>query len=125
VEEKIRNAGADAVISPSRIGGLRMISELLRPTAVSYLDLMLRDKEKNLRIESTPISPGSELAGGTLEDLKQREIPDLLVLALRRSDKSWDFAPPDDARLDPGLSLIYMGSPQARQAVEELAAPRS
>jgi voltage-gated potassium channel len=49
--EKIKKAGADAVISPSFIGGLRIVSEMIRPTVVSFLDTMMRDKEKNLRIE--------------------------------------------------------------------------
>jgi len=36
--EKIKKAGADAVISPSYIGGLRIVSEMVRPTVVSFLD---------------------------------------------------------------------------------------
>ena len=55
VEQKIRKAGANAVILPDQIGGLRMISEILRPTAVSFLDLMLRDRERNVRVEAARI----------------------------------------------------------------------
>jgi len=54
--EKIKKAGADAVISPSYIGGLRIVSEMVRPTVVSFLDTMMRDKEKNLRIEEISLS---------------------------------------------------------------------
>ena len=32
--EKIRRSGADAVVSPNYIGGLRMVSEMLRPSVV-------------------------------------------------------------------------------------------
>ena len=53
--EKMRKAGADAVISPCFIGGLRMASEMVRPTVVSFLDTMLRDKEKNLRVEEVSV----------------------------------------------------------------------
>lgn len=48
---KLKAAGADAVISPSFIGGLRMASEMVRPTAVSFLDTMLRSTDQTLRIE--------------------------------------------------------------------------
>jgi len=46
VLKKLRKAGADTVVSPSYIGGLRMVSELLRPQAVRFLDDMRRDRYK-------------------------------------------------------------------------------
>lgn len=121
VEDKIRKAGADAVVSPNRIGGLRMVSELVRPTAVSYLDLMLRDRDRQLRVEATAIAAGSPLSDGTVGDLRKRGIDDLLVLALQRGDDGWTFAPPDDAPLPAGTSVVYVGSPAARHSLERLA----
>lgn len=50
-EVKVRKVGADAVVSPQHIGGLRLASELVRPTVVTFLDTMLRDRELNLRID--------------------------------------------------------------------------
>src|SRR6185295_8361606 len=38
VAERLRSAGADAVVSPALIGGMRMASELIRPSVVSFLD---------------------------------------------------------------------------------------
>ena len=35
-------AGADEIVSPNAIGGLRMASILLRPVVISFLDEMLR-----------------------------------------------------------------------------------
>ena len=123
VEEKILKAGADAVVSPNRIGGLRMISEMVRPTAVNYLDLMLRDRDANLRVESTMILPRSKLAGSTVGELRSREIENLLVVAIRERDQRWVFTPSDEHALDEGVSVVYMGSPEARGALEELALP--
>ena len=62
--KKIRKAGADAVVSVNHIGGLRLVSEAVRPTAVSYLDQMLRGTEESLRVESTVID-GISAAEGT------------------------------------------------------------
>ncbi len=39
---KLKTAGADSVISASVIGGLRIASEMIRPSAVKFLDTMLR-----------------------------------------------------------------------------------
>jgi len=49
--EKIRKSGADAVVSPNFIGGMRLVSELLRPAVVRFLDDMLRDRRAAYRIE--------------------------------------------------------------------------
>jgi voltage-gated potassium channel len=123
MEEKILKAGADAIVSPNRIGGLRMISEMVRPAAVSYLDIMLRDREARIRVESTLILPRSPLADATVGDLRERGIGDLLVVALRKPDERWVFAPSDPEPLEPGGSVVYIASPEARVAVEGLARP--
>jgi voltage-gated potassium channel len=123
VERKIRRAGADAIVSPNRIGGLRLISELVRPHAVSYLDLMLRDTTDGLRVESTPVAEGSELAGLTVAELRARHLKGLSILALRDADGSWHHAPEDEERLGPGWSVVYVGPPAAREALEKLARP--
>src|SRR5690349_15847072 len=48
-EPKIRRAGADQTISLHRMGGQRMVSELVRPKVTSFLDNMPR-VTKNLQI---------------------------------------------------------------------------
>ena len=121
IEGKILKAGASAVVSPNRIGGLRMISEMVRPTAVSFLDLMLRGRDDRLRVESAEVSESSPLADTSLGDLRERGIEGLLVLALRRED-AWIHAPGDSERLSAGVSLVFMGAPEARREVERLAA---
>jgi voltage-gated potassium channel len=50
-EQKMRMVGADGVVMPNFIGGLRMASEMVRPSVVSLLDVMLREKDKAIRIE--------------------------------------------------------------------------
>jgi len=121
VESKIRKAGADAIVSPNRIGGLRMVSELVRPTAVSFLDLMLRDEERRLRVEGTEIHEGSALVGKTVAEIRGRQIPDLLLVALRTPGGEWLYNPADQQTLGEGMSVIYLGSPEARAAIEHAA----
>lgn len=118
-EPKLRRAGANVVVSPSQIGGLRMISEMVRPTAVSFLDVMLRDKTSRLRVEESTIKPGSKLDGSTVGDLKSRKIADLLLVAIRRSDGEWTYNPKDRETLNGGTSLVYIGSPTARAELED------
>ena len=56
--EKLKRAGADSVVNPAFIGGVRMVSEMIRPQVVEFLDFMLRDKDKNLRIEEVVVPQG-------------------------------------------------------------------
>ncbi len=122
-EKKIRKAGADAVVSVNRIGGLRLVSEAVRPTAVSYLDQMLRGTEETVRVESTEVAEGAEIAGRTVGDLRTSSHDRLLLLALHLPDGKWQYAPDDQVVLEPGVRLVYVGGPDVRTAVERIAAP--
>jgi voltage-gated potassium channel len=118
IEPKLRKAGADAVVSPDRIGGLRLISEMVRPTAVSFLDVMLRDSEKRWRVEEVTVDRGSELDGVTVGALRGRTIRDLVVLAVRATDGEWVYNPDDDVPFRPGTGVVFLGSPDARTTLE-------
>jgi voltage-gated potassium channel len=120
-EAKLRRAGADAVVSPERIGGLRMVSESVRPTVVSFLDLMLRDTRHNWRVEEVTVAAGSALENATVADVRARGVAHMLLMAVRRSDGEWVFDPPDAQPLPAGTAVIFMGQPEARAALEQAA----
>ncbi len=122
VEAKIRRAGADGIVSPNRIGGLRLISELVRPDAVSYLDAMLRDGEDALRVEAVAIGESGRLTGETVGALRGQHVPGLTILALRAPDGGWHYAPADDHPLEFGWKLVFVGPPETRQGLESLLA---
>ncbi len=114
--DKIKKAGADAVISPTFIGGLRMASEMIRPAVVSFLDIMLRDKKKNLRIEEIPV-PDS-YSGQPLSVLNLQKYPDTLLLAVKiKSD--WIFNPDRHYAFTPGTTLIIMTTPEDREEIQK------
>jgi voltage-gated potassium channel len=113
--EKIRKAGADAVVSPTYIGGLRMASEMIRPTVVSFLDTMMSRREENLRVEEIPV-PAS-FSGRPLSSLDLGRFRRLLLLALRRAD-SWEYNPPRDLTMREGDTLIFMSTPEEKVSLE-------
>ena len=119
---RIHHAGADSAISTSRIGGMRMASELVRPSVVSFLDQMLRDTNRNLRIEEVEIPRGSPLVGRRCGDLDLRAHGDLLLLAIRDADTGAYLYNPDAAHaLEAGTQLIVMGDPQGMRALRKWA----
>ena len=80
---KLLRAGANVTVSPSAIGGVRMASEMLRPSVVQFLNQMLRDQEGNRRIEEIAVPQNSSLIGKTLQEVHLRQIADSLVVAIR------------------------------------------
>ena len=110
--ERMLKAGANSTVSPNRIGGMRLASELLRPHVVSFLDLMLQEKSRTLRIEDIEIGSASPWAGSALEALNLRGKYKLLALAVKAGDgKESHFLanPPDDLKLEPGSVVVVMG----------------
>jgi voltage-gated potassium channel len=82
IRERLLKAGADVVVFPNRIGALRMVSEMVRPHVVSFLDRMLRPGPETWRVEQVDISGGSPSVGKTLGALKIQEKIGIPVLAL-------------------------------------------
>lgn len=109
-EQKFRRAGADRVVYTSAIGGLRMAAELLRPQVVTFLDVMLRDQERRLRIEEIRLNPDSSIAGRTLAQANMRKELDLLVIAVHdRADDKFLYNPGSDLVLEGHHTLIVLG----------------
>ncbi len=66
--KKLKKAGADRVISPIQIAGQRMASVMLRPSVVSFLDVVVGGQNIDMRLEQVPIASGSPLIGKTLRE---------------------------------------------------------
>lgn len=118
--EKLRRAGADAVVTPTFIGGMRIASELLRPHVVRFLDEMLRDKEARLRIEEASVGAAGALVGASLRDANLRERAGVLVIAVRAPDGTLTYVPPSDLELTAGQTLIAIGRPDQIATLREL-----
>jgi voltage-gated potassium channel len=115
--EKIRRSGADAVVSPNFIGGMRLVSELLRPAVVRFLDDMLRDKRAAFRIEEITLGDRAMDLGQTLRDARVRERYGMTVLAMRgKDDATWTYNPDASEKLGVGMTLVVLGS--AEQVAE-------
>jgi voltage-gated potassium channel len=108
-ERKLRQVGADRVVMPNFIGGLRMASEMIRPSVVSFLDVMLRSKDTTVRVEEIVISRESSLVGKTLGDAGILDIEGVTVVALSEKDGSHRFNPPRDRVLQDEDVVIVMG----------------
>lgn len=108
LEPKLRKAGADGVVSPNMIGALRMVSEMIRPTAVDFLDKMLRS-DGNLRIHEILIPDTSNVLGKAIMHSGLKGSYNILILGLKSANEGIEFNPPPSRILTKGMTLIVMG----------------
>jgi voltage-gated potassium channel len=121
--DKIKRSGADAVVSPNFIGGMRMVSELMRPAVVRFLDDMLRDKRTTYRIEEIRLGDKAGELGATLREARVRERFGMTVLAVRMTDNGpWTYNPDASEKLAPGATLVVLGSTEQVTALREATA---
>jgi len=113
--EKTRRVGADEVISPDYSGGQRIVSAMLRPNVMNFLDEML-NSDKTLRMEEI-ILPNN-LVNKSLNVLYHGN-HDCLVLAIQR-DGAWYFNPPAGYILQECDVLMVMTTPEGRAHLENL-----
>lgn len=119
--KKIRKAGANAVISPTFIGGMRMVSEMIRPVVVSFLDIMLRERERVFRFEEVLVKTGSPVIGRNLGDIGFREKARALLVALKpRGKDDFDFNPAANTEIQENDVLIFIASPEMMEEVKKL-----
>ena len=117
--EKLKRAGADSVVNPAFIGGVRMVSEMIRPQVVEFLDLMLRDKDKNLRIEEVLVPKGSPLVGKPIFEAQIRRHTNLLVVAVREppvapsQPGNFVYNPGPEMRIVENMALIVLGETES------------
>lgn len=107
--EKLLKAGADSVVFPSNIGALRMVSEMIRPTVVSFLDKMLRDR-RDERVSEVTVHKNSDYIGKSLKESNIYKDTLMLVIAmLKQNSDEFIYNPSADDVIEEGTVLVVIG----------------
>ncbi len=107
--DKIERAGADRVISPYVIGGMRIVQALLRPTVSDFLEIATRSGGLDLMFEELAIGGNSPLNGVALKDSGIRKSYDVVVIAIKKHTGEMVFNPGPESVLHNGDMLVALG----------------
>ncbi len=111
--KKMLMAGADHVVSPLTTGGHHMVSLMLRPHVMNFLDVVTSlEDQARLVLEQVPIPEPSPVAGLRLEQADFHKKSGLVVLAIESSNGGpvrFIYNPGPEERLRAGDSLIVIG----------------
>lgn len=119
VQQKLQRAGANASVSSSYVGGLRLVSQLVRPAVVSFLDVMLYHQDGVVRFAEVEVGP--QAVGKTLGELDVPGKIGLPVLALKRSRAGeFVFNPGNEETLAAGSVIVTMGLVERVRELEAL-----
>jgi voltage-gated potassium channel len=117
-EERLRLAGADRVLNPYKVGGTRLAITALKPTVTDFVDASLSGSSMELELAEVVVHPSSDLAGKTLAGAGVRQRFGIIVVALKRGDKS-TFNPGPDELIEAGDVLVALGPIQALERIEQ------
>ena len=110
--DKMVRAGADSVVLQWQIGAMRLASEMIRPTVVSFLDRMLRDPRRQVRVSEILVRGNADFVGKKLRASRMHEDYGLLVVAVRESGKpenEFVYNPSGDHVIRAGSVLVVVG----------------
>ncbi len=110
VRHQLLRSGADNVVNPQYIGGLRMVSEMVRPATVGFLDSMMRDRDSVVRFDEVAVPEGSPFVGRPVGDVKGAEgHAPLLVAVLEQETGRYDINPDSGRPIKAGDRLVMIG----------------
>lgn len=109
-EKRLIRAGANKVIYPDRMGGMRLAFSLLRPAMISFLDVLAQSfEEGEVELEELTVGERCSIIGKSLKEAQIRPNFNLIVLAVKRADGTMNFNPGGETVIEAGDSLMTIG----------------
>jgi len=108
-EKKLLRAGANKVVLPYLIGGLRMVHTILRPAVTDFFDFAMQDKSISLKMEELKVQEKSPLNGVHLKDSGIRQDMNVIIVAIRDKAGKMSFNPSSNVAMEAGTTLIALG----------------
>jgi voltage-gated potassium channel len=120
-ESKLLRAGADRVVSPYSIGGIRIAHTVLKPAVVDFIEFATKSGNIELRMEEISIPEGSALAGQSLDHCGIGRELGIIIVGIKRISGEMKFNPTFRTTINAGDTLIALGEISKLRILEEMA----
>lgn len=121
---KLLKAGADRVVSPKQIAGHRMASIILRPSVMSFLDVVVGKGDVLMQIEEVRIEENSPLINRNLREVGIGQQTGAIIVGINGPNGETRVNPTAEANLSSVLinsedTLIALGSEDQLNSLKE------
>jgi len=120
-ENKLKRAGANKVVSPYHIGGLRIAHTVLRPAVVDFIEFATRTGNIELQMEEVTIPEGSIMEGQSLDQCGIGRELGVIIVGIKRSTGEMKFNPTSRSTIKAGDILIGLGETSKLNILEEMS----
>lgn len=117
--KKLKRAGADHVVTPHVLGGIRMAMASLRPNVLDFMHTTSLG-EGDLTIEELVIPDSCELSGKSLKDSNLKRDYGITIIGIKKPGREMTIAPDPDTVLEEKDILVLIGKAQGLEALSKL-----
>ena len=109
-KSKLIRSGANKVINPYIAGGHRMVEMLLHPEITDSVSVTTPNNENlDLNIDEISINKIPSYVGKTIKETKIRDMYDLIIVCVIKSDKNSFVNPSSDYIINEGDTIMVIG----------------
>lgn len=109
-EDKLRNAGANKVISPYLFGGRKIASAVTRPTVFEFNEKTYHGNSFDITFEELRLSDNSSFIDKTIAESNFRKIYGVTIVAVKRADGEFIPNPQHDLQFKKGDKLVVISN---------------
>lgn len=110
--KKLKRAGANHVVSPHVLGGIRMAMASLRPHVVDFMHSTALG-EGGLTIEEMVIPDNCHLSGKTIKDSNIKQDFGVTLIGIKKLNKDMTIAPGPDMVLEANDIIVLIGNAES------------
>ena len=106
---KLRQAGANKIVMPHRIGAQQMERMISRPSTADLVELFAEASHLEMELDELAVSDQSRLVGISLGESKIKDDFNLLVVGIRDKEGHFRFNPKPQETIQSADTLLVMG----------------
>ena len=119
-EKKLKLAGADAVVTPERVGGERIAALATQPGLAEFIDTVVRDSATEFRVRRFVVSHASPTIGRTLSDIDLRRDSGAMVIGIAQENETMQINPDPHQPFESGDCVFGIGSAEQLDSLGRL-----